>query len=373
MNRVLMLFALIAPVPSCANGGPVRYAGGTVKLMDHHRSIRMVSEHVYIRPMEYKVKVSCTFVFQNTGRATNVKMGFPMYEGQKYLRTLRAWVDGRPARVRYANGAMDQASGVIYNWWVTTIHFKAGQTRVVRNYYESEAEADPYLERHTQYILTTGRPWRGTIGRATISLDTSAIRDYQTMWFTPLGYRRHRHMVTWILRDFEPRQNIEINYGWGYAPDLVVDGQRIGGGGLFDERVFGLRDISYYDQMETMPRITNGILMVPAQGMRNTLPVHFSESRSGRHRVFTMSHDRASLRMVPGARTAHVGRKRVRLQTAPRFRHGVLMVPFRSTIEALGFKMTHNPRNDTLYINSPGPPRGSGPSRRDGATAVRER
>lgn len=347
---VILSLAILFTLPSQADEGPVGAVGGTVKLLDGHPSVRMVSEYVYMKLTESKVSTSCRFVFHNEGKAVTVKMGFPQ-DGKHDPESdyFRASVDGKPVAIQHAEGEMELQE-VTRDWWVKSVHFNSGQTRVVEDEYGGSVAIDETDQaRFATYVLKTGGPWHGPIGKATIVMDVSAFHGYQTIHATPSGYRRHGDRITWTLRNFEPKQDIRILCYWGYRPErVVVNGREMAGA------VLAWNAPSELATRDTMPRITNGILIVPARSF-----VYFTDLRR-RDFVFdnqtvSMTFGAKVLRLIPGSRTAFIGDERIMLPVAPRLAHGRLMVPLQATIEALGSKMTHDRKRSRIYINSPKP------------------
>jgi hypothetical protein len=127
------------------------------------------------------VTVDCRFVFENSGRACNVRMGFPDSgpaaeeedvekppAGQFTL--FKSWVDGKRAFTRVARAR--DGEGV---WHVKEVTFPAHRTVEVRDFYTapvgSSVGYDPFQVAEANYILHTGASWHGNIGRSEVDVE----------------------------------------------------------------------------------------------------------------------------------------------------------------------------------------------------------
>jgi hypothetical protein len=217
---VLLLLGLICPV--AADDAAVFCDSGTVKLIKpEHSSIRMLWERVDARLTGsagngYEAKVRCEFVFRNEGSATTVQIGFPEVGGgsdeqsfgSTQMISFRSWVDGVPITTRYVRER--KGYGDYSAWHIKPVHFRAGQTVTVVDEYVT-----PYYWQRPEvwfyYILRSGSSWKGKIGKATITVDTSTVaRDFAHCSAWPKGYRRHANKYTWVLRNFEPKKDISV-------------------------------------------------------------------------------------------------------------------------------------------------------------------
>jgi len=120
-------------------------------------------------------KVNAEFLFQNTANApTRVLMGFPEEGGgdievpgpnrSTWFKSFRSWVDGEPVAVQRRPSEGDD---MFYKqWWTKEVTFAARQERTVRNEYVTTLGGSATGISWLTYVLSTGRPWQGTIGEA---------------------------------------------------------------------------------------------------------------------------------------------------------------------------------------------------------------
>lgn len=223
MRYSFFIFLLLGLVcPAAADDAAVYCDGGTVKLIKpEHSSVRMLWERVYAKLTSgddsgYGARVRCEFVFKNEGPAITLQMGFPEIGGgsdedsfaASQMLSFKSWVDGVPTATRYVRER--KGYGDYSAWHVKNVHFNPGQTvRVTDEYVTPYHDQSPQLL--FNYILRSGSSWKGKIGKAKITVDTSAVtQDFEHCSVWPSGYRHNAHRYTWVLRDFEPREDICI-------------------------------------------------------------------------------------------------------------------------------------------------------------------
>ena len=96
---VAVVAAVVCGDSACADDGGMETAGGAVRLMQAHGSVRMVSERVRARVSTDQIDVDCIFVMKNEGPADTVLFGFPdgaigeACKENEFL-SFRIWVDG---------------------------------------------------------------------------------------------------------------------------------------------------------------------------------------------------------------------------------------------------------------------------------------
>jgi hypothetical protein len=154
-------------------------AGGSPSKMTSHRSISMQREYVRLAIGKKLVTVDCEFTFRNTGRACQVRMGFPDQQGKGepdtkatrkgFFRSFNSWVDGRWVRTKVVPS--DEPGEV---WHVKDMRFPARATLEVRDRYTVDVGRrvgeDSTVARVAQYVLHTGSSWRGAIGRTVVDV-----------------------------------------------------------------------------------------------------------------------------------------------------------------------------------------------------------
>ncbi len=221
---VLCLGALTLCGTARGDDSAMEGVGGVLKPMHGHPSVRMVSEEVHIKLPQDVVEAS--FTFRNDGPPVTVLIGFPEQgKGGGYTQFdhFRSTVDGHPLKVRRYVQQRPGEDGNYKYWWIKRVHFNRGQTRVVLNRYEGGEFVTSAGVVGFNYILRTGASWKGPIGRARILCDISGLRDDAPLHFSPSGYRRVGDTVIWDLRNFKPKQDIEIRWVQGFL-DVAVNG-----------------------------------------------------------------------------------------------------------------------------------------------------
>ncbi|MDO8684794.1 MAG: DUF4424 family protein [Armatimonadota bacterium] len=227
MRRTLVILSvLLLPLPIFANDTAMIGAGGTVEPMRQHDSIRLIKERVDVRLMGLRpAKVRCEFLFKNEGKSpVTVKMGFPVHASgdvrpikSTNLRNFRSYVDGKPIKTRFAQ-ARPTTESQYKAWYVKNVSFAPGQTRKVVDIYGSPL-GDAFIRTNRidhffHYILTTGRNWKGPIGEAVIAVDISYMpKGYVLEAARPNNYFLRGSRLTWTMRNFEPNENIGLDFG----------------------------------------------------------------------------------------------------------------------------------------------------------------
>lgn len=120
---------------------------GVIRPMKSHPSVVLRSQVVEIKLSPDYADVDCTFVLQNTGKATSVLIGFPergfgtdVDETSSGFEFFRSFVDGKPVKVRvYGQKGGEREYS---RWYVKRVYFRAGQTRVIRNIYRASPGGD---------------------------------------------------------------------------------------------------------------------------------------------------------------------------------------------------------------------------------------
>ena len=351
--RITVLASIVVLLVSAshADDSALGAVGGTLQPMVEHPSIRMVSEAVNIQVGPEKIDVTCKFVFRNEGKAVDVKMGFPEEHGgdSSGFAYFRARVDGKSVKVTHTKTKHEESDDY-RDWYVKTVHFGRGRTRVVEDFYGGRPSGDSSGSTYVVYVLETGRSWKGPIGRAVITMDLSAVRDFQTFIPSPAGYRKRGNHITWEWRDFEPKDNIKLDYTWNYTW-FIVDGTSMSDSLLCNR--------SWPPEMRiSVPRVVNGLLMVPFMKFEELLPGSRCEHSKSKDEVLIIYRDK-TLRLKAGSRTAYLNGKSIQLPRSPRVEGYHLAIPFVSVGQALGFKVTRDHVHGRTSIASPKPPKGN--------------
>lgn len=347
---VCVVLALLIGVPTLADDSALGAVGGTLQPMIQHPSVRMVSEDVNIKVGPDNIKVACKFVFRNEGKAVDVKMGFPEDHGgdSSGFRYFKARVDGKPVAVRHIKSPREEGADS-RDWWVKTVHFNAGQTRVVEDFYGGRPSGDSMGGTWLTYVLQTGRSWKGPIGRAVVRVDLSAVRDYQTIIPQPSGYRRQGDTLVWDWKNIEPREDIGVRYRWNYSW-FVVDGEDM-------SEMTPYRRSWPDEDRSPVPRVVNGILMVPNDVLEQVLRHTRCEPHAKIPKSMVVTCEGKSLVLTADSRKAVIGGNIITLPRAPKIMGGRMAIPLLSVGQALGFKITRDSVKGITYINSPRQPK----------------
>jgi WD40 repeat protein len=159
-------------------------AGGSPAALRSHPSVRMRSEKVRITIEDKRVTTDCAFVFENTGPACTVRMGFPdrgfgafdpdeehqhdwrARPPRSTFESFMSWVDGAKVATKLIRS--NKPGGF---WHAKTVRFAAHGRRTVRDLYTTEvgfAETGHGREYRASYVLQTGASWHGRIGRTEV-------------------------------------------------------------------------------------------------------------------------------------------------------------------------------------------------------------
>src|SRR5262249_11220164 len=130
-------------------------------------------------------------------------------------------VDGKPVKVTWRESK--DRSG----FYVKSVHFNKGQTRIIEDSYTGGTGGDTGGNRTLVYVLETGKSWKGTIGHATIIVDTSFLRN---CW--PVSGLEKFHWsgndLVWEASNLKPTRQSNIDISWQARYDNgSINGHRI--------------------------------------------------------------------------------------------------------------------------------------------------
>jgi hypothetical protein len=215
----------------------------------------------------YLTRVSAIFHLENQGSATKLEVGFPSYYAE-VLNSFAVKVDGKEVTPRLVktgqNGGSDKPKrkskrgkagakdskwgkkGVTFYlyWLVWDMKFAKSEKHTVEVSYYTEAEKRPIrpithpggmigasdvTDRdssaalklvHTGYILKTGAPWKGPIGKAVVEVKlTNGLTSKNLRSVTPGKPVISDKSVRWEYEKLEPTQDIKISFN----PELTVE------------------------------------------------------------------------------------------------------------------------------------------------------
>lgn len=206
--------------------------------------VAMTAEEVDLALSKDRLDVVVTFHLENLGAQTTLQVGFPMTSIDE-LKDFKVEIDGKKEPPALVNAPpAKEPDGHDFSYWLAwDMSFAPGgkktvvvsynvatveRTFNVREEWSSEwegllggEEAEASLaRRHARYILVTGAPWKGPIGKAVVRL---ALKDGLTAahlrQLSPPPVSRTDGLVEWSFTDLEPTEDIEI----AFCPAVTVD------------------------------------------------------------------------------------------------------------------------------------------------------
>lgn len=219
---ILMLCLVSVTIPikvTHADTAPFFIGGVNIKPYQEN-SIELSKENLVItfnkgnNPVNTAVDVDAQFTFVNTGDKVSLKVGFPFSLATKpgfdttiSLESLKVKVkiNGKEITPSFvASGEGSEYAPLIY----FNMTFDKHETKNVEVSYESMAAGGYFL-----YVLNTGSYWKGPIG----TLDMTFKFPYEpaspnVLSITPGGYKVDGNEVVYHLTNYEPLQNIEVEF-----------------------------------------------------------------------------------------------------------------------------------------------------------------
>jgi len=215
------LFADIAPNPIKAK---------SISPKDQ-TSIRMESEKVVVDLYNDSSVVKCLFNMKNLGEQEKLQIGFPEMSFQYY----------RPkSKVDEANRFQVKENGkaILFNfsdslkyneeyrkkvesfqikeeWYLWESEFQQGESKTIEVQYSLPfGMLYKTNERFFTYLLSTGANWKGTIGKAEISVNLKDIEMDSIVSQQPDNCVKSNKQLTWTFSDFEPstKDDIKVLY-----------------------------------------------------------------------------------------------------------------------------------------------------------------
>lgn len=189
MRFIVCLALVVSAAAVWADDAPWSIVGNAGNFTNN-KQIRMASEDVRIRLTNDRMRVHVLFIFKNEGPATKVTMAFP--DGVEDFKPrkpkdpmailwMKSTVDGKS--VRTTRHKLPKAEHAEYTHvWLKEVAFAAHQTRTVTVDYEAtHGDRGDFVSDY--YILQTGAFWKGTIGKAVITVDSSAMKGFTPVTF----------------------------------------------------------------------------------------------------------------------------------------------------------------------------------------------
>lgn len=188
-------------------------------------TVRMVEEDILIILQEEKSLVDCTFTFQNTeDKPVKILMGFPAVGAQPdpdragfgddtSLHNFRTWIKGKAVPVKLEKGIKTGNNKLDFpHWYTWEVEFGPYESLIVKNSYWVKNTFDSIGNTFTGYVLTTGAPWQGSIGKVWVTLDLgSHHRPYDLVSVKPNNFQfTGDTKLVWYWEDLEPDFNIHV-------------------------------------------------------------------------------------------------------------------------------------------------------------------
>ncbi|MHB1458061.1 MAG: stalk domain-containing protein [Armatimonadota bacterium] len=343
MKRLIItLILLLICATSQADDSAARGLGGTVAPMKKHPTIHMVSEKVDVKLGWEGARVRCRFVFKNEGTATIVKMGFPEHTygfGPKHrseYKHFRSWVDGKKIRTQFIPSETNSISSSYRAWNVKNVYFNRDQTRIIEDEFDSPYGDTSTGETWFQYILRSGKNWKGSIGDAVITIDASDIWSYwrpEPNMEYPTFVRKSKRII-WRLRDLEPERDIHIDLKpvWTLYLGDPKAGRKLD---IDDPRLFG----------------KHGIAMVNAGNMHQWFQAEMVGKKPGEGVKISYYYGMRYIIIRPGSTTALVdGKTQITLPSKPYMKHDHIYIPILTIAKALKAQVVVNKGRGTIAI-----------------------
>ncbi len=244
----VLLAALLASATLLADPAAVLTSGGTVRLMDEHPSVALVSEKIVMDVGIGNTEVTVVLNFKNEGAECVAQMGFPTLNLRRdrsfhFVHDFAVDVDGEAIEVTQAAGKLKlrvpvaEADGKPKlidtegdcTWHLFKVPFKAGESRRMRVRYDERVPYANYdTEARVPYILSTGGTWRGPIGEVQIEVKLGDRLNYHKLTLKgdgkPLEFKEQDDTLTWSAKDYNGEPGLlEFEAGRGPAV-LTTDG-----------------------------------------------------------------------------------------------------------------------------------------------------
>jgi len=208
----LMALFFVLAIFGSTNYGSVKADEGAVEetasniIPVNSSQIELEKENLKITLTENRTAyVDAIFIMKNTGDKINQKMGFPSEHPLEIPSSFKVFVNGK--KLPLSN--VEQKISGNNVWEISTIPFNKGEEKTIRVTYVVE-----YLYGYSfTYILKTGATWKGSIGSLdiTITLPGKATPPF-LLEALPSGYATKGNDIIYHLRNYEPEQNIVVDF-----------------------------------------------------------------------------------------------------------------------------------------------------------------
>jgi len=208
--------------PAIAFGDDAEFEGeGETIWPIENKEIEMVAETVIVKPAGEQWDATAIFILRNTGGKTKLQVGFPDMVNESRdldlekgtIRNFKCYIDGKEVRVKHKTGIKNALNPERYYPYafVWKMSFKKGQTRIIRNTYTFGGYHNTSGDEILTYVLKTGALWKDKIGVADITFNLGLHDPGFASSIKPSGYIIEGNKLHWILKDFEPKDDMEIS------------------------------------------------------------------------------------------------------------------------------------------------------------------
>ncbi|WP_461638278.1 hypothetical protein [Labilibaculum euxinus] len=194
-------------------------------------SIRMESEKVIIDLYNDSSVVTCLFNMKNLGEQEKLQIGFPEMKFHYYRnkskidesKRFQVKENGRVVKFDFSDSLRYdkeyrkklESYQIKEEWYLWESEFQQGEAKTIEVQYSL-----PYgmlyktNERFFTYLLSTGANWKGTIGKAEITVNLKDIEMDSIISQKPSNCIISNDQLIWTFSDFEPttKDDIKINY-----------------------------------------------------------------------------------------------------------------------------------------------------------------
>lgn len=227
-----LALSLLLPLASLANDTSVGVQSGQVMPIKSS-TLRLLREDLHISLSPEKVIVEVAFRLQNEGKDAKVQLGFPYYSASDSLYEddnsrpdvydFRCAVDGASTVCSDEKGPNLDPKGTgagfkFTRWKMWSVPFKAGQIRTISHRYRGDLGSsvagrfDPPSVSFFDYILTTGRNWKGPIQEFHLVITpTGGMRPSDIYGVSLPGLKPDGDSFRLDLSNFTPHQELFIS------------------------------------------------------------------------------------------------------------------------------------------------------------------
>jgi hypothetical protein len=243
-SLAFVLFALL-PARTDADIAPNPITGGwPISPYDKETTdVRMVAEDVLVRIYPDSVVTVAHFSMHNDGTGTDMAVGFP-FRNENDVLAFRSYVDGKSMKVQDGSKHHSQSrtrgdasaldEWTIY-WKLWDMTFREGKSCEIRVEYKTKPyelngywfrkDTNPSLPAdvldalnkamvtgHAEYILDTGRAWKGNLEHCKITFELVGLTaDHIGRYQAPDGVISGNRII-WDYPNYEPRGFVNVEY-----------------------------------------------------------------------------------------------------------------------------------------------------------------